>query len=60
MRQGLVEGRTIGKRRMTYSITQRGITVLNCFRELKQVLPVVDEDHNLMLVVSENIPANQA
>ena len=47
MRQGLVETRAVGRQRMAYSITQRGITVLNCFRELKQVLPIVDEDRNL-------------
>jgi predicted transcriptional regulator len=47
IKQGLVETRAVGRQRMAYSITQRGITVLNCFRELKQVLPIVDEDRNL-------------
>jgi predicted transcriptional regulator len=47
VKQGLVETRAVGRQRMAYSITQRGITVLNCFRELKQVLPIVDEDRNL-------------
>ena len=46
-KQGLVEERTVGKRRSVYAITQRGITVLNHFRELKQVLPIVDEEDNL-------------
>jgi predicted transcriptional regulator len=47
VKQGLVETRAVGRQRMVYSITQRGITVLNCFRELKQVLLIVDEDRNL-------------
>ncbi|MEM2098394.1 MAG: winged helix-turn-helix domain-containing protein [Candidatus Bathyarchaeia archaeon] len=46
MKQGLVEERTIGKRRVVYAITQRGITVLKYFRELKQVLPIVEEAGN--------------
>ncbi|MEM2108640.1 MAG: winged helix-turn-helix domain-containing protein [Candidatus Bathyarchaeia archaeon] len=49
MKQGLVEERTIGKRRVVYAITQRGITVLKYFRELKQVLPIVEEARNQMM-----------
>ena len=43
MKQSLVEERTVGKRRVVFAITQRGITVLKYFRELKQVLPIVEE-----------------
>ncbi len=46
MKQNLVEERTVGKRRVVYTITQRGITVLKHFRELKQVLPIVEEARN--------------
>jgi predicted transcriptional regulator len=46
IKQNLVEERTIGKRRIVYAITQRGITVLKYFRELKQVLPIVEEARN--------------
>jgi predicted transcriptional regulator len=46
MKQNLVEERTVGKRRVVYAITQRGITVLKYFRELKQVLPIVEESRN--------------
>jgi predicted transcriptional regulator len=46
IKQGLVEERTLGKRRVIYAITQRGITVLTYFRELKQVLPIVEESRN--------------
>jgi predicted transcriptional regulator len=48
IKQNLVEERTIGKRRVVYAITQRGITVLKYFRELKQVLPIVEEARNQM------------
>jgi predicted transcriptional regulator len=46
IKQSLVEERTIGKRRVVYAITQRGITVLKYFRELRQVLPIVEEARN--------------
>jgi predicted transcriptional regulator len=46
MKQNLVEERIVGRQRVAYSITQRGITVLKCFRELIQALPIVDEDYN--------------
>ena len=41
--QGLIEERTVGKCRVVYAVTQRGIAVLKSFRELKQVLPIVEE-----------------
>jgi predicted transcriptional regulator len=50
IKQGLVEERTIGKRRVVYAVTQRGITVLKYFRELKQVLPIVEEAGNQALI----------
>jgi predicted transcriptional regulator len=43
IKQGLVEEQMIGRRRMVYAVTQRGITVLRYFRELKQVLPIVED-----------------
>ena len=46
IKQNLVEERTAGKRRVVYAITQRGITVLKHFRELKQVLPIIEEPRN--------------
>ena len=44
--QGLVEERTIGRGRVVFSVTQRGITVLKYFHELTQVLPIVEEARN--------------
>ena len=46
MKQGIVEERTIGKRRVVFAVTQRGITVLKYFKEIKQVLPIVEEARN--------------
>ena len=45
-KQGLVEEKIIRKERIVYVITQRGVTVLKQFRELKQVLPIVEETGN--------------
>lgn len=46
-KQGLVEERTVGKARVVFAVTQRGIMVLKYFKELKQVLPIVEEARSL-------------
>jgi predicted transcriptional regulator len=46
IKQGLVEERTLGKARVVFVVTQRGITVLKYFKELKEVLPIVEEARN--------------
>lgn len=43
IKQGLVEERSVGKKRIVYAATERGITVLKYFRELRAVLPIVEE-----------------
>ena len=45
-KQGLVEEKIIRRERLVYAITQRGVTVLKQFRELKEVLPIVEETGN--------------
>ena len=40
----LVEERIAQRDRTVYAITQRGITVLKYFGELKQALPIAEED----------------
>ena len=45
-KQGLVEMKIIGKERKVYAITQLGVTVIKQFRELKEVLPIVEETGN--------------
>jgi predicted transcriptional regulator len=42
IKQGLVEERTIKRERVVFTSTQRGITVLNYFRQLTEMLPVVE------------------
>jgi predicted transcriptional regulator len=46
MKQNLVEKRTVGRQRGVYSITETGKTVLESFRQLKQALPIADDDYN--------------
>ncbi|MDH5755023.1 MAG: hypothetical protein OEY95_07490 [Candidatus Bathyarchaeota archaeon] len=48
IKQGLVEEKTVGKRRVVYAITQRGRTAIEGFRELRQVLPIIEETENEM------------
>jgi predicted transcriptional regulator len=45
-KQGLIEQRQMGKTRSAYATTPRGIMVLKYFKELKQVLPIVEEARN--------------
>jgi predicted transcriptional regulator len=44
--QGLIEVKVVGHERNIYTVTQRGVTVLKQFRELKGVLPIVEETGN--------------
>ncbi len=46
IKQGLIEERSIHKSRIVYAVTQRGISVLKYFKELKQVLPIVEKTRN--------------
>ena len=48
IKQNLVEERNVGKSRTVFAITQRGITVLKYFRELQQLLPVIEETRNII------------
>jgi predicted transcriptional regulator len=47
IKQGLVEEKKRGKRRVAYAITERGVTVLKHFREFEQVLPVGEEQRQV-------------
>jgi predicted transcriptional regulator len=40
----LVEIRTLRKQKIVYAVTQKGISVLKYFKELKQALPIDQED----------------
>jgi len=44
IKQELVEESPVRKGRIVYAATQRGLMVLKYFREIKQVLPIVEED----------------
>lgn len=48
LKENLVEERIVGKSRTIFAITQRGITVLKNFRELKQMLPIIEETRNVI------------
>jgi predicted transcriptional regulator len=43
IQQNLVEEQTLGKKRVVYAVTEKGLTVLKYFRELKTVLPIIEE-----------------
>jgi len=43
IQQGLVEKKPVGKERIAYQVTQKGVTILKTFKEFKQMLPIVEE-----------------
>lgn len=44
IKQGLVEEKAVGKRRVAYAISNKGLIVLKQFRELKRILPLIEEE----------------
>jgi len=52
----LIEEKTIRKQRIVYAITERGTTVLKYFRELKVVLPIIEETRAGAKTVISNRP----
>jgi len=44
IQQDLVEEKTVGKKRIVYVVSEKGLKVLKYFRELKVMLPVIEED----------------
>jgi predicted transcriptional regulator len=48
IKQGLVEERNITRDRTVFIVTQRGISVLNNFRNLTEALPIVECTQNQM------------
>ena len=42
--QKLIEEKTVGKKRIVYVVAEKGLEVLKYFRELKVMLPVVEEE----------------
>jgi predicted transcriptional regulator len=48
IKENLVEERNVGKSRTVFAITQRGITVLKYFRDLQQILPIIEETRNMI------------
>jgi len=48
LKQNLVEERNVGKSRTVFAVTQKGITVLKNFREMQQILPIIEETRNMI------------
>jgi predicted transcriptional regulator len=47
VKNGLVEERIQKKEKIVYAITQRGLTILKAFREIKQVFPIEEEKNQM-------------
>jgi predicted transcriptional regulator len=46
IKQGLIEKHIIEKERIVFKITKSGMNVLKYFRELTQVLPIIEESRS--------------
>jgi len=43
IKQNLVEERTIARQHVVFTVTQRGVNVLNQFQQLTQMFPIIEE-----------------
>ena len=43
IKQNLVEERTIARQHVVFTLTQRGVSVLNQFQQLTQMFPIIEE-----------------
>ena len=48
-KQGLIEERVVGCRKVVYANTAHGTEVLKFFREIDKLLPVLEEEGKIML-----------
>ena len=51
-KQGLVKEKIIGREKTVYAITQRGVIVLKRLREVKEMLPKIEETQNTQITHS--------
>jgi predicted transcriptional regulator len=47
MKQGLIEVRNVGKGSHVYLITGSGLTLLKSWKEVKQMLPIVEKENEV-------------
>ena len=51
IKQGLVEKKNVEQDRVAYCITQKGTSTLIAFKELRQILPIVEETPHQVLAI---------
>ena len=47
IKQGLIQKRLVGNGRQVYSITGLGLTLLKSWKELKQLLPAIEDENEV-------------
>ena len=53
VKQELIEWKKVGKKRVSYTITQRGITVLKYFHELKDILESLESMKSIPILTNK-------
>jgi len=51
IQQNLVEEQTLGKKRVVYAITERGLAVLKHFKQLYVSLPITEEERKIPAIL---------
>jgi predicted transcriptional regulator len=42
IKQGAVEEKCVGRGKIVYAITERGLHLIKCFKDLNQVIPIME------------------
>jgi predicted transcriptional regulator len=56
IKQGAVEERCVGRDRIVYAITERGLYLTRCFKELTLVIPTVKIRSEILSTKAKNEP----
>ncbi len=51
VQKGLVDQKPVGKERIAYHITQKGSSILNTFKEFKQMLPIEEAPNQIPNII---------
>ena len=49
----LVEEKVVGKKRVVYAITERGISVLKYFKEIRSILPIIEQERDQTSTIAD-------
>ena len=54
IKQGAVEEKRVGRDKIVYAITERGLYLIRCFKELNQVIPTMKIRNEIPIIKAKN------